>query len=99
MPYTYRPRLARKDDEPMPLDHKYKSSNRVRSFGYYALGGIDITGENTRLDGQVSYDAEEDINNGCTVDALTDPRVGFMEIAEDMGVETATQAEQIKNDK
>lgn len=89
---------------PRPIDKDnqigaiVESTHPYRSFAYYARGGLDLTGEHTSLDAQVTFDAEEDVNNGCGVDAFSDPTVGFFEVAESMGVEAAEAYAEHKNE-
>lgn len=71
------------------IGHTFESPHDFRPFGYYVCGGLDITGEHTAMDAQVTYDSEEDIKAGCAVDSFTDPTVGFFDVAESMGVEAA----------
>lgn len=77
---------------PVPNDQlgtSYDCSHEYRSFGFYVLGGMDVTGEHTSLDANITFDEQNDIDNGCGVDAFSDPTVGFFEVAESMGVEAA----------
>ena len=83
---------------PDVVEHRFQSSMPYHSFGYYVLGGMDITGEHLEMNSQVTYDSDEDIGNGCEVDALSDPTVGFFQVAESMGVETANKlASELEN--
>lgn len=67
----------------------FQASRSFREFGYYVQGGMDVTGEHTDMSASVSYDSQEEIDNGCGVDSFTDPTVGFFDVAESMGVEAA----------
>lgn len=79
-------------------ESRFQASNRYHSFGHYVLGGLDVTGEHLEMNSQVTYDSDEDIGNGCDVDALSDPTVGFFQVAESMGVETANKlASELEN--
>lgn len=81
-----------------PDTDKYECGHKYHSFGYYVLGGMDITGEHLDTSASVDYDSDADIDNGCEVDSLCDPTVGFFEVAENMGADVAMQVEQAKND-
>lgn len=84
------------EDAPIP----FESTEEYRSLGYYVLGGLDITGDHLRLDASVSYDSEEDISAGCSVDSLCDPRTSFFDVAEAVGVDCAERmAEELANQK
>lgn len=94
----YKKRNIHSNFVPDVVESNFKSSNPYQSFGHYVLGGLDVTGEHLQMDANVTYDSEQDIKDGCGVDALADPTVGFFQVAESMGVETAEKlASEIEN--
>lgn len=98
MAYKYRPINTNKGPA-MPKDNDFKSAHKFRSFGFYVLGGMDITGEHLEMNTPVTYDTEEDINNGCEVDSFTDPTVSFFDVAENLGADVAEQVAQATANK
>lgn len=77
---------------------RYRASNRIiaqdfpskptkvyKPFSHYVLGGSDLTGEHTDCTARVINDSPEDIANGCGTNSLCDPRVGFWEMARQIG--------------
>lgn len=65
-------------------DHYYKP------FSYYLNGGSDPTGEHTDMSGRPSFDTDEAITAGASVDAFADPRTNFLDLVEQVGAETAS---------
>lgn len=73
--------------------------NGYHPFSYYVLGGVDISGDHTRLDAKVMYDDDADINSGAH-DGSCDPRVSKFDICEQSGVEAFENLqEDIENEK
>lgn len=79
-----------------PTGEKYKP------LSYYVLGGVDLKGDETRLNAQVTYDNEETISemeeNG-TIQAIgvCSPNVDIFDIVEKTG-STDVVKDGIKND-
>lgn len=60
---------------------------------YYIKGGVDISGRHLALDGDEKFDSEGDLKSGSiTAAAFSNPRMGFFEIVDALGVDAA-QAE------
>lgn len=100
MSYKYKPMSTRRKpvSESSKGETDFTNEKSYKSFGYYVLGGLDVTGEQLQLDADVSYDSDSDISSGCAVDALCSPNTSFMHIAESMGVETAERlASEVQN--
>lgn len=88
---------------------RFRSSNRIvaqdfpskpikvyKPFSHYVLGGSDLTGEHTDCTARVINDSAEDIANGCGPNSLCDPRVGFWEMAQQIG---ATRSKKMNTSK
>lgn len=73
-----------------------KPIRKFRSFGYYVLGGSDMTGEHTSCTARVINDTIEDFASGCSSNALCDPRVGFWDMAQKIGVANSKKAQNTK---
>lgn len=97
MAYKYRS-ITPRNNQPAPAVDIFESAHPYRQFGHYVLGGLDVTGEHLDSSTSVTYDSDEDIDGGCSVDSLCDPTVGFFDVAESMGADVAMQVEQIKSD-
>lgn len=82
-----------KDREPLKGSYKVKT-NVFRPFGYYVLGGTDLSGDATRLSAPAHFDDDSSIAGGCEADALCNPRKSVFDIAEKTGqteIELAVQ--------
>lgn len=73
--------------------------NDYHSFGYYVLGGIDVSGEALRLDGHAEFDDEAEISGSRVVDGTTDPRVSKFDIVEQTGAAAYEKVQQIAEGK
>lgn len=69
-----------------------ESTEPYHPFGYYVLGGTDIGGDALKMDGNAAFDTDEEIDKGVGVDATCNPRIGFMQIAENAGIMAAQKA-------
>lgn len=70
---------------------RYDVSHQFKSFGYYVLGGCDLTGEHLSMTNPTTFDSEEDLSAKCGPDAFSNPRFGFAHLAEELGAEKALE--------
>lgn len=73
-----------------PIKRFSSSDQKFRKNSYFLRGGLDLSGEELKNDAKVSYDTEEELKQGaiCAA-ALSNPKFGFMELAEAIGIENA----------
>lgn len=66
-------------------DFPSKPIKVYKPFSHYVLGGSDLTGEHTDCTARIINDTPEAIASGCGPNSLCDPRVGFWEMAQEIG--------------
>ena len=79
-----------------------KTGERYKPLSYYILGGVDLKGDETRLNAQVTYDNEESIKemeDTGTIQAIgvCSPNVDIFDIFEKTG-DTSISTDGVKDD-
>lgn len=91
---------------------RFRSSNNIiaqdfpskplkvyKPFSHYVLGGSDLTGEHTDCTARVINDPPDAIASGCGPNSLCDPRVGFWEMAQQIGATRSKKMATTKESK
>lgn len=71
---------------------EYECDHSYHPLSYYLNGGCDPNGEHLNLDAPTISDSVEDLESGCAVDAMCDPRTNYFDIVEQVGVQNAEKA-------
>lgn len=69
--------------------------NGYHPFSYYVLGGIDISGEATALNGNAESDDSSDLTTAVNAGYGYDPRLSGFDIAEAAGKDVYEQAREM----
>ena len=92
---------ARRKTKLFAKSSRFSESNiEFKPNSYFIRGGLDLEGDELDSSAQVFYDTEEELSEvmqplaqgSITAAAISNPKIGFMEIAETLGIENAELA-------
>lgn len=69
--------------------------NGYHPFSYYVLGGIDLTGDSTTLNGNAESDDSGDMEKASGAGLGYDPRISGFDIAEQAGNDSYEEAREM----
>jgi hypothetical protein len=69
--------------------------NGYHPFSYYVLGGIDLSGDATSLNGNAESDDDSDLSSAVGAGYGYDPRISGFDIAEAAGTDSYQEAREL----